>query len=156
MAYEIVQKNILDLIHHAGFGSDVTVSYDEKDHTLWFSLRAHNAHSLLAKEAEALLALNHIAMKLADRLAGAEEKRLRVVLDANDFERRKIQNLQTLAHMMAERVRYFKTSLALDPMPAHERRIVHEFLAQMPDIATDSDGEGKDRHVVLRYVDPAI
>jgi spoIIIJ-associated protein len=156
MTHEIVQQNISDLLERAGFGGDVTVSYNEKDHTLWFSLKAQNAHTLLAKDAEALLALNHLATKIADRLTGTEEKRLRVVLDANDFERRKIQNLQTLAHMMAERVRYFKSSLALDPMPPYERRIVHEFLAEMPDIATDSAGDGKDRHVVLRYVDPAI
>ena len=53
--------------------------------------------------------------------------------------------------MMAERARYFKSSVAVDPMPPHERRIVHEFLAEMPDLETESEGTGDKRHIVIKY-----
>ena len=58
--------------------------------------------------------------------------------------------------MMAERARYFKSSIDVEPMPPHERRIVHEFLSTMPDMKTESVGEGSKRHIVIKYVDNKI
>ena len=54
--------------------------------------------------------------------------------------------------MMAERARYFKSSVEVDPMPAFERRIVHEFLSDAIDLKTESTGFGAKRRVVIKYV----
>jgi spoIIIJ-associated protein len=54
--------------------------------------------------------------------------------------------------MMAERARYFKSSVAIDPMPAFERRIVHEFLSEASDLKTESEGVGPHRRVIIKYV----
>ena len=54
--------------------------------------------------------------------------------------------------MMAERARYFKSSVEVDPMPAFERRIVHEFLSNATDLKTESTGFGHTRRVVIKYV----
>ena len=157
MNTETVTQHVQDLIERAGFAGDVAVSFDSKANTLWFSVQSENARTLLAREAEALVALNHIANRIAEKHAGEidghPEKRLRVVVDANDFERRKIENIQTMAHMMAERARYFKSSIDMEPMLPYQRRIVHEFLAEEPDLVTESAGDGNERHVVIRFVD---
>ena len=153
MNRETIQQHVSDLIERSGFGGDVAVSHDEKSDTLWFSVGSGNARLLLARDAEALIALNHLANRLAEKLQDEPENRLRVVIDANDCERRKIENLRTIAHMMAERARYFKSSVDVEPMLPYERRVIHEFLADMPDIQTESAGEGKDRHVVITYVE---
>ncbi len=156
MAHERIQEHIAGLLHHFGYTKDDTVvSFDEKTNTLWFSVTKGDARVLLAREGEALSALNHIVTKLTEKMLD-DGVRLRVVVDANDHERRKIENLRTVAHMMAERARYFKSSIDVEPMLPHERRIVHEFLSAMPDITTESVGEGKTRHIVIRYKDPAI
>lgn len=156
MAHERIQEHISGLLSRLGYtDSDVAVVYDEKTNTLWFSITNGDARVLLAREGEALAALNHLVTKLTERIL-EDGVRLRVVVDANDHERRKIENLRTVAHMMAERARYFKSSIDVEPMLPHERRIVHEFLSEMPDIMTESVGEGKGRHIVIRYKDPAI
>jgi spoIIIJ-associated protein len=153
MKHELVQNNISELLEKFGFSaSDVAVHFDETANTLWFAVTSPHTRLLFNRDAEGLIALNHIATKLSEQLIPERENRLRVVIDANGFEKRKIENLRTTAHMMAERARYFKSSVALDPMLAHERRIVHEFLAAMPDLATESDGVGDKRHVVIKYV----
>ena len=118
-------------------------------------MRADSACVLLAREAEALHALNHLASRVAERLQTGAERRIQVVIDANGVERRKREDIRTVAHMMAERARYFRSSVEVAPMPAHERRILHEFLAAAPDVVTESAGEGDQRHVVIRYVDPS-
>ena len=123
---------------------------------LWFSIESQNARVLLAREGEALTALNHLANKIVEKVIEDGATRPRVILDANGFEKKKIENLKTIAHMMAERARYFKSSIDVDPMPAYERRIVHEFLSEMPDIKTESIGDGPKRHIVIKYVDSKI
>ena len=157
MTHEQIQKQISELLEKSGFAvSEITISLDEKSNTLWFAIESPNARFLLAREAEALKALNHLATKIVEKLTEKDEVRPRVILDANGIERKKIDNLKTVAHMMAERARYFKSSIDVDAMPPHERRIIHEFLSEMPDIKTESVGEGMKRHIVIRYIDSKI
>ena len=152
MNHDQLQKNILSLLGHFGFTeADIAIAYDEKSHTIWFAITSPNTRLLFLRDAEALGALNHLATKIAETVMRDEEKRPRVVIDALDHEKNKIEALRTTAHMMAERARYFKSSVAVDPMPPHERRIVHEFLAEMPDLETESEGVGEMRHIVIKY-----
>ena len=60
--------------------------------------------------------------------------------------------MQATAHMMAERARYFKSNIEVDPMSAFERRIIHEFLSDATDLKTESMGEGPQRRVVIKYI----
>ncbi len=157
MSSETIKNKITELIGYAGYTpEDVEVTFDENTNTLWFSIKSGNTRLLLGRDAEALSALNHLATKVVEKLAVEGVNHPRVIIDANDFERKKIDNLKTVAHMMAERARYFKSSVSVDPMPAHQRKIVHEFLSTMPDIRTESVGAGKDRHIVIKYVDATI
>ena len=158
MEHEKIQTHIHGLLGVLGYTeADVAVSYDDKNHTLWFSITSPQTRALLARDAEALSALNHLATKMTEQLMRTvDPKHPRVLIDANDFQKRKIENLRTIAHMMAERARYFKSSVAVDPMAPHERRIVHEFLSAMPDMKTESVGEGANRHIVITYIDPTV
>ncbi len=75
-----------------------------------------------------------------------------LVIDINGFQKKRIEAVRAIAHMMGERARYFKSSMEVDPMPAFERRIVHEFLANATDLKTESTGVGRDRRVVIKYI----
>jgi spoIIIJ-associated protein len=152
MKQEDIQKNIIGLLAKLGFAEgEITVSLEEKANTLWFSIQSPHTRLFLLRDGEALIALNHIATKITENMTRGDETHPRVVIDANGIEKKKIENLKSTAHMMAERARYFKSSVSLDPMPAHERRIMHEFLGEMPDLKTESEGMGDKRHVVIKY-----
>ena len=152
MKQEQIQKNITELLTKLGFTeSEIVATLDEKTNTLWFSITSPGTRLLLLREADALNALNHVATKIVENMTREDATHMRVVIDANDFEKKKIDGLKNIAHMMAERARYFKSSVAVDPMPAHERRIVHEFLSEMADIKTESEGMGDKRHIVIKY-----
>jgi len=45
-----------------------------------------------------------------------------------------------------------KQDITLDPMPADERRMVHNALTGMPNIKTESVGEGAQRAICIRYI----
>lgn len=70
-------------------------------------------------------------------------------VDVEGYKKRRYENLRTLANRMAEQVEKTGQSVTLEPMPAHERRIVHLALADHPDITTQSTGEGPARKVVI-------
>ena len=53
--------------------------------------------------------------------------------------------------MMAERARSFQYDVELSPMSAYERLIVHTTLQGAPQVKTESQGEGRNRRVVIRY-----
>jgi spoIIIJ-associated protein len=78
---------------------------------------------------------------------------MRFIVDVNDFHKKKIENLKTLAHMLSERAKYFKSSIETDTMPAFDRKIIHEFLADKPNIKTESSGIEPNRRVVIRYIE---
>ena len=152
MHNEKIHTHIKGLLEKLGYSEkDVEVSYDEKSNTYWFAITSPHTRLLFNRDGEALQALNHVATKLIEQLFHEEENHPRVVVDANGHEKKKIDNLRAIAHMMAERARYFKSSIEVEPMAPYERRIVHEFLSEMSDITTESKGEGKNRHVVIKY-----
>ncbi|MCX6754163.1 MAG: hypothetical protein NTV03_03875 [Candidatus Nomurabacteria bacterium] len=67
------------------------------------------------------------------------------------WQKKRFDSLKNIAHMMAERAKYFKSNIEVDPMPANERRIIHMFLEGIPDIKTESEGYGPSRRVVIKY-----
>jgi len=60
------------------------------------------------------------------------------------------------ARMLAQRARLFKHDVELAPQSAYERLVVHELFAEDPEIKTESAGEGKFRHIVLKYKDSGL
>lgn len=70
-----------------------------------------------------------------------------VVIDVEGYKARRVRALQTLAKRIADQVRQSRQIVALEPMPAHERRIVHLALRDDPDVYTESTGEGEERKV---------
>jgi spoIIIJ-associated protein len=71
-------------------------------------------------------------------------------LDINDYKKKKVEYLKDLAREMADQVALTKEEKSLPAMSAYERRVVHAELSQKTDVTTESQGEGFDRHIVIR------
>ena len=125
-----------------------------KDKSFSFSVDIKDATPYLSRDAEGLLALNHLVKKIIETktLKDGIHSDVEILIDINGHQKKKIESIHALAHMMAERARYFKSSIEIDPMPGFDRRVVHEFLADAVDLKTESEGEGHSRHVVIDYV----
>ena len=81
--------------------------------------------------------------------------RLRIVVDAENYRQRREENLRSLALRVAQQVRSYRRSIALEAMPPYERRIVHIALSESKDISTESIGEGDERRVVISLKRPS-
>lgn len=71
-------------------------------------------------------------------------------LDINDYKKKKVEYLKSLAKDLADEVSFSKEQKILLPMSSYERRIIHTELSQRHDIITESQGEGFDRHIVIK------
>ncbi|MCX6718220.1 MAG: hypothetical protein NTY81_01260 [Candidatus Staskawiczbacteria bacterium] len=71
-------------------------------------------------------------------------------LDINDYKKKKIEYLKDLAKELADQVSLNKQEKVLLPMSSYERRIVHAELSQRTDVITESQGDGFDRHIVIK------
>ena len=73
-------------------------------------------------------------------------------LDINNYRSLKDESLGELAKKAARRARFYKQPVILEAMSAYDRRIIHTELAAHPDIKTESTGEGRQRRVVVKYI----
>ena len=73
-------------------------------------------------------------------------------VDINNYQAERERIIQELAKAAARKVIATKIELPLPAMNAYERRLIHTELATHPDIKTESDGVGRERHVVVKLV----
>ena len=78
-------------------------------------------------------------------------KRVGVLIDINGYKQEKYHKVCALAMRVAKDVRRTKTDAILDPMPADERKAIHNHLADMDCITTESEGEGNHRRLKIMY-----
>jgi len=73
-----------------------------------------------------------------------------VKLDINGYREKKQKSIENIALKAAHQSIDFGVETALEPMSPADRRIVHMILAEDERVETDSEGEGYERHVVIR------
>ena len=74
-----------------------------------------------------------------------------MLIDVNGYKQEKYHKVCALAMRVAKDVRRTKTDAILDPMPADERKAIHNHLADMDCITTESEGEGIHRRLKIMY-----
>lgn len=122
---------------------------------LWCSIDTPDSRFMIGREGETLRSLNHLVQKIIDKDLGEEENR-NFMIDINGYQKKRFESLKNIAHMMAERAKYFKSNIEIEPMPAFERRIIHLFLEGDKEIKTESEGDGPNRRVVIKYINNNI
>lgn len=106
-----------------------------------------DADLLLDEDGELLRGLEHLAFETL-RLGPEEHHRL--VFDCQGRRALRVAELKALARMAAERVAKTGIPYAFAPMNSRDRRTVHMALAAHAELTSESEGMGRDRHIVVR------
>jgi len=133
----------------SSLGIDITATTTLKEDIINISINSSRNPILIGKNGITLQALNELV-----RLATSSKfkKRFRILLDVNDYKEAKYDKVIAIAKRIARDVVRTKLDVTLDPMPADERRMVHGALTGMPNIKTESVGEGHHRAICIRYI----
>ncbi len=105
-----------------------------------------NLNSLIGRRGETLNALQYITRLISSREL---QHRANIVVDAAGYKAKRSRMLHDLALRMADQASRTKRTVALEPMPPYERRIVHMALRSREDVQTKSVGEGNSRKVTI-------
>lgn len=108
---------------------------------------ANNA-ILIGKGGKSLQAFNRL-VKAA--VSAAYKKRVGLLIDVNGYKEDRYEKICKMAVRVAKDVRRTKVDAILDPMPADERKAVHNALSKMSNISTKSEGEGEGRRLKILY-----
>ena len=118
----------------------------EESAPLILNARGIGVEMLIGRRGETLAALQHITRLITSREL---ESSSNLVVDIDGFKARREQSLRRLAQRMAEQALRTGRTVALEPMPPHERRIIHLALRDHPQVTTQSVGEGERRKVTI-------
>jgi len=114
-----------------------------------YNVLTNDSRSAIGKNGEHLDALHHL---LSLMFAKNGDKDFHFNLDVNGHKQTKMNELMFEVHDVAKEVIKFKKDIALRPMTSYERLIVHNMFSGSIQIETKSEGEAKDRHIVLSYM----
>ena len=145
---QYAEDYILSVIDTLGIESTVNSRLDED--IIRITIDSTHNPILIGKNGKTLQALNEL-VKLAT--SNKFHKRFRILLDINGYKDNKYDRLHKVARRCAHEVQKTKATYTFDPMPADERRAVHNACSGMPHIRTESSGEGTHRQVRIIYVE---
>ena len=146
-AIEFAQEYLVNAI--SSFGITATTKASLSDDIIKITINSDHNSILIGKNGRTLQALNELT-KLA--VSSRFKKRYRVLLDIADYKGDKYKRVIHMAKRTAYEVQKTHVDAELDPMTADERRVVHNALSRIRNISTESTGEGKKRHIVIKYV----
>jgi spoIIIJ-associated protein len=127
-------------------GLDVDVHIEESDGILTGLVEGEDVGLLIGRRGQTIDAVQHLAQRIVF-CGGSPDAR--VVIDADGYRERRAETLRSIALDAAEESLRTGEAVELDPMPASERRIVHEYLREREDVETHSEGEEPDRYLVV-------
>lgn len=105
---------------------------------------------IIGRRAETIDALQYLLSVTLNRHL---EDYCRVFVNVGFYRERRKLSIEKLAKRNAEKVIKFRRPIALEPMNAYERRIVHTYLQNVDEVVTISEGREPYRKVVIRLKD---
>ena len=157
---QIARETLQELLTKMGVRAQVSIRpqgempQDEDAPPFILDIMGDDLRVLIGRRGQTLQALQYITRLIVSREVQCW---VNLVVDVEKYKTRREQSLQQLAQRMAERVSFGRQPIALEPMPPHERRIVHLTLRDHPIVTTKSIGKDDQRKVtiVLRNSDPS-
>jgi spoIIIJ-associated protein len=144
-AIQFAKKYLEDLLSFFGLNTEVYATAE--DDVIELSVPStHMNGFLIGQHGETMRALQYmVSMSLKSK----EFEYTRVNVDIADYKKNRQERLAEVAEDWINRVKETGEPMSLKPMNAADRRIVHKVAAEYG-LETISEGEGRDRHIVLK------
>lgn len=148
----MVQEYLEDLIRKILIDMEFTVetvSYIQNGR-IYCNVNTDNNSILIGKNGVILRALNFIAK---NAVQNEFKKRIEISVDINGYKENRYKKVASMAKRLGKQVLRSKVDVKLDPLPADERKVIHQVISEMNHLKTESKGEGKNRFITISYVD---
>lgn len=114
------------------------------------TLVTNNNALLIGKDGKNLNAIQTI---LRQNIKQLTDMTIKLNLDISDYKVKKMKTLEREIKKIAKEVLTSKVDVSLDPMNSYERRFIHNLIGEYENLDTESIGEGKERHIIIKYIE---
>ena len=129
------------------FDLDGDISIDVRDGRAYIEITAEGDSNIKLisnpETVEALQELTRIAVQTKTQTYR------RLILDIAGSRQAKVESLTRLVNKIIAKVKETNAPVAMKPMSSYERKIAHDLIGEAG-LISESEGEGKDRHIVAR------
>lgn len=141
-----IEKTAKELLKHLGVEAETKISEGEEE-TVHVDLKPPDPGILIGYHGETLSSFQLILSMIAYRKLGEWVK---ILVDVGDYRQRREEQLRAMALNAAKRVKFSGESYAMPYLTSAERRLFHLSLADHPDVRTESEGEGRNRRIIVK------
>lgn len=134
---EIARQLMTGLLERIGVKAEVKGFLGEGD--IYLEIQGDREGILIGKHGRTLDSLQFLINRMVNKQL---KEPIRVVLDINDYRKRRADILKKMALQLGDKVKRMGHALTIGPFNAHDRRIIHITLQEDPSLRTESFGEG--------------
>lgn len=147
---EKLTKNLLTKIGFDAFKVKVEVDENERIQ-INIQVSPEESGLLIGYRGETISALQLVLSQLINSKLDSWKK---ISVNIGDYREKRREALETMAKNSARRAKELNTSVTLPYLIASERRIIHLILSEDDEIETHSEGEGRQRRLVVSVKKP--
>lgn len=147
-----MKKQLKNFFNELGKLMNVTIESEiniTEDNIYNINLVTSNNSILIGKEGKTLDAIQCLLRQISQNDL---QNKIKINVDISNYKYEQTKKLEKNIKNIAKEVLKTKVDTSLDPMNSYNRRIVHTIVSEFSDLETESVGEGKERHVVIKYV----
>ena len=142
------KKYLEDLLSF--FGLNVDVHATKEDEVIDLSVPSSHLNGfLIGQRGETLRSIQFL---VSNALRNQEYELTRVNVDIADYKRHRRERLADKVEKWIDEIKTANEPRHLHPMNPADRRVVHKTVADTRGVTSESEGEGRDRHVVITPV----
>lgn len=142
-----VKKIVEDLLHAMNINCDIYV--EEREEDFFIDITGEDAALVIGKRGDTLDALQYLIYQMLNNGIEKDDQK-KIVLDSAGYKKRREESLKGLAHRTAAKAARENKNIALEPMNAFERKIIHTELALDNRVETESRGNEPNRYIVIK------
>ncbi|MEA3359688.1 MAG: RNA-binding cell elongation regulator Jag/EloR [Thermodesulfobacteriota bacterium] len=125
---------------------DTEISAEKKDGNIFLNIQGNSSGILIGYKGKTLEALEFIVNKAVNKAYG---KKIRVIIDSENYKEKKEKSLKELALKMSEKVKKTGKVAVINPKSPYDRRIIHLALKNDYEVQTRSKGEGLFKKILI-------
>ncbi|OHA18911.1 MAG: hypothetical protein A2836_00795 [Candidatus Taylorbacteria bacterium RIFCSPHIGHO2_01_FULL_45_63] len=150
-----IKKTIESFLQNLGVSYDEVEEFPNETFPR-FVIKTKESGLLIGQKGVNFSALNHLIRKIVAKNTNVNVTAFppKFILDVNNYGKDLSDDLKNKVAILTARARSLRTSVEFPPMSSYQRMIVHSLCQDIPDIKTESEGEGEGRRVVIAYVPP--
>ena len=127
-------------------GLNVTVTSEVTSDGIRVDVSGDEGEILVRRKGEALDALQHLVNSIWRDQSGRDG---RIVVDCLDFRKGKDAELRQMAKFMIEKAKMTRVPQEMGPLNSYSRRLVHLEVSLDPDVASESQGDGLVKTIII-------